>query len=80
MICVLLALHALSAVPEKLRPMLSSASPITVPLFAAYAGMAMLGSNTNTMHIHNTRERKRRYIFFIFFLPSFLSSLCDFYY
>ena len=43
------ALHALSAVPEKLRPMLLSLRPVTVPLSAANAGSSTIGISANSI-------------------------------
>ena len=74
-ICVPVALHASSASPEKLRPMFSSARPVTVPLVAANAVMETLGSSGRIRQNANTNERNRFHVLFISSLPSFL---CDF--
>ena len=67
MICVLLADHALSAVPSKLSPMLSSARPVTVPL-AAHAVVVMVGSSVSTISMASANDRKRLKTCFIFFV------------
>ena len=43
------ALHASAASPEKLRPMLVSLRPVTVPLVAANAGNSTIGISANSI-------------------------------
>ncbi len=68
MICVPVALHASSAVPEKLRPMCSSARPVTVPLVTAHAVVVMAGSSVSTISMASANDRKRLKTCFIFFV------------
>ena len=71
MICVLLADHALSAVPSKLSPMFLSARPVTVPLVAANAGSVMAGANASTITATSSRDRNRLDIRWIMIVFSF---------
>ena len=59
MICVLLADHALSAVPSKLSPMFLSARPVTVPLVAASAGSVIAGSIASIVTNVRSSDTKR---------------------
>ena len=59
MICVLLADHALSAVPLKLSPMFWSAKPVTVPLGAASAGSVIAGSIVSIVTNVRSSDTKR---------------------
>ena len=68
MICVPLALHALSALPSKLRPMFSLLRPVTLPLVAAHAVVVMAGSSVSTISMASANDRKRLKTCFIFFV------------
>ena len=71
MICVPLALHALSAVPVNPRPMLESLRPVTVPLVAANAGSVMAGANASTITATSSRDKNRLDIRWIMIVFSF---------
>ena len=68
--------QALSASPEKLSPMFSSAKPVTVPLVAAWAGTVMTGTNARTITVTNSNDRNRLVIRLIIVI--FSSSLLIF--
>ena len=71
MICVPLALHALSAVLVNPRPMLESLRPVTVPLVAANAGSVMAGANASTITATSSRDKNRLDIRWIMIVFSF---------
>ena len=70
-IVVPVALHASFAVPEKLRPMLVSLRPVTVPLVAANAGSVMAGTNASTITATSRRDKNRLDIRWIMIVFSF---------
>ena len=65
------ALQASFAVPVKLRPMLASFSPVTVPLVAANAGRVMAGTNASTITATSSRDKNRLDIRWIMIVFSF---------
>ena len=65
------ALHASFASPEKLRPMLESLRPVTVPFVAANAGSVMAGTNASTITATSSRDKNRLDIRWIMIVFSF---------
>ena len=80
-IAVPFAVHASSAVPLKLSPMLSSLRPVTVPLVAAYTVSSIGGINVSIKAAvrHNAKNRLNicliSTITFSFFLGCFFFYL-----
>ena len=70
-IVVPVALHASFASPEKLRPMLESLRPVTVPFVAANAGSVMAGTNASTITATSSRDKNRLDIRWIMIVFSF---------
>ena len=78
MICVPVALHALSTSPEKLSPIFSSAKPVTVPLVAAFTGMLTAGSIAATSANMSVNDKNLFTMFFTsdMFRTLFIFSSC----